>query len=177
MCGIAGLFGHGWRPDQLESMVAYQRHRGPDGQGTYHDPNGQAAIGHDRLSIIDLSQAGAQPMVSGNGRLIISFNGEIYNYLELRAELSGGYEFRSRTDTEVILAAYERWGEACLDHFVGMFALMIWDTREQRLFAARDRFGVKPLYFHQRADGGLALASEIRAFRAIGVANQPDPVA
>lgn len=177
MCGIAGLFGQGWQPDQLENMVAYQRHRGPDGEGTYHDTSGRAALGHDRLSIIDLSPGGAQPMASPGGRLIISFNGEIYNYIELRSELSSGYEFRTRSDTEVILAAYERWGEACLDHFVGMFALMIWDSREQRLFAARDRFGVKPLYFHLRADGGLALASEIRAFRALSLANQPDPVA
>ncbi len=158
-------------------MVAHQRHRGPDNQGVFHDPGNEAALGHDRLSIIDLSRAGQQPMSSASGRFVISFNGEIYNYLELRTELSSGYAFRSRTDTEVILAAYERWGEACLDHFLGMFALMIWDTREQRLFAARDRFGVKPVYFHKRADGGLALASEIRAFRAIGAANQPDPVA
>lgn len=176
MCGIAGLFGAGWTHDQLEAMVDYQRHRGPDGRGTFYDGNG-AALGHNRLSIIDLSQGGAQPMASGDGRLIISFNGEIYNYLELRAELSSGYAFRSRSDTEVILAAYERWGDRCLDHFVGMFSLIIWDTRKQRLFAARDRFGVKPLYFHLRAGGSLALASEIRAFRAVGAANEPDPVA
>ena len=176
MCGIAGLFGHGWTQDQLQAMVAHQRHRGPDGHGTYYDPGNQAALGHDRLSIIDLSGAGAQPMTSSNGRLVISFNGEVYNYLELRAELSAGYSFRSHSDTEVVLAAYERWGEACLDHFIGMFALMIWDTTEQRLFAARDRFGVKPLYYHLRADGALAIASEIRPFRAVGVATQPDPV-
>lgn len=176
MCGIAGLFGRGWQQEQLEAMVAYQRHRGPDGQGIYRDPSDQAALGHARLSIIDLSPAGAQPMASGDGRLVISFNGEIYNYLELRAELSSGYSFKSRTDTEVVLAAYERWGEACLERFVGMFALMIWDAREQRLFAARDRFGVKPLYYHLRSDGNLAIASEIRAFRAVGVATQPDPV-
>lgn len=177
MCGIAGLFGQGWTGWQLDAMVAHQRHRGPDSQGTYHDPSGESALGHDRLSIIDLSQAGAQPMTSADGMLVISFNGEIYNYLELRTELSSGHTFRTRTDTEVILAAYERWGEACLDHFVGMFAFLLWDKRHQRLFAARDRFGVKPLYFYQRPDGGLALASEIRAFRALGVANQPDPVA
>ena len=176
MCGIAGLFGHGWQPDQLQSMIEQQRHRGPDGHGTFFDCANQAALGHNRLSIIDLSQAGAQPMTSTDGRLVISFNGEIYNYLELRAELSGSYSFRTRSDTEVILAAYERWGEACLDHFIGMFAMMIWDTSEQRLFAARDRFGVKPLYYHLRADGALAIASEIRAFRAVGVATQPDPV-
>lgn len=176
MCGIAGLFGHGWQQDQLQSMIAHQRHRGPDGQGTFFDSGNQAALGHNRLSIIDLSQAGGQPMTSTDGRLIISFNGEIYNYLELRAELSGSYSFRSRSDTEVILAAYERWGEACLDHFVGMFAIMIWDCSEKRLFAARDRFGVKPLYYYLRPDGALAIASEIRALRTVGVGAQPDPV-
>lgn len=176
MCGIAGLFGRGWAPQQLNPMVAQQRHRGPDADGVYYDPSNLAALGHTRLSIIDLSPAGAQPMASADGRLIVSFNGEIYNYLELRAELYG-YPFRSRSDTEVILAAYERWGEACLDHFIGMFALMIWDTHKQRLFAARDRFGVKPLYYHVRANGDLAIASEIQAFRAVGVASRPDPVA
>ena len=177
MCGIAGLFGESWKVEQLESMVTYQRHRGPDGQGIYHDQGGRAKLGHNRLSIIDLSTAGAQPMVSHDDRLVISFNGEIYNYLELRTELESTYTFRSKTDTEVILAAYERWGEACLERFVGMFALMIWDKRRQRLFAARDRFGVKPLYMHRRPNGDLALASELRTFRAIGFATQPDPVA
>ena len=176
MCGIAGLFGPGWSQAQLDAMVSYQRHRGPDGQACYGDPQGPAALGHDRLSIIDLSDAGAQPMKSVDGRFVIAFNGEIYNYLELRQELSA-YRFRSRTDTEVILAAYERWGEACLDRFIGMFAFLIWDTREQRLFAARDRFGVKPLYYSIRADGSLAIASEIGALRAAGVADRPDPVA
>jgi len=177
VCGIAGLFGESWQPDQLQAMVMCQAHRGPDGQGTYFDRAHHVALGHNRLSIIDRSQAGAQPMTSHDDRLVVSFNGEIYNYLELRAELASGYDFRTRTDTEVILAAYERWGETCLDHFVGMFALIIWDKHERRLFAARDRFGVKPLYFHQRPNGDFALASEVRAFRAIGFATQPDPVA
>ncbi|MGH7603721.1 MAG: asparagine synthase (glutamine-hydrolyzing) [Gemmatimonadaceae bacterium] len=177
MCGVAGLFGPSWNAEQLQAMVAHQRHRGPDGQGVHHDEANCAGLGHNRLSIIDLSDAGAQPMFSYDGRLAISFNGEIYNYLELRAELSSAYEFRSKSDTEVILAAYERWGEGCLDHFVGMFALMIWDKNERKLFAARDRFGVKPLYFHRRSNGDLALASELRAFRAIGLATEPDPIA
>ena len=177
MCGIAGLFGEGWQEMQIQNMVASQRHRGPDGQGIYVDPKRRAALGHNRLSIIDLSTAGAQPMSSGDGRFIVSFNGEIYNYLELRAELAGAYDFRSRSDTEVILAAFERWGEGCLDRFIGMFSLLIWDTQAQRLFAARDRLGVKPLYFHRRTTGALAISSEIRAFRALGIANQPDPVA
>ena len=180
MCGIAGLFGRGWDPQQLDSMVAYQRHRGPDAHGTYCDPGHHSSsqnsiLGHTRLSIIDLSAAGAQPM-SGLGGSMIVFNGEIYNYLELRAELSG-YPFRSRSDTEVVLAAYEHWGESCLDRFIGMFSFMIWDPRNQKLFAARDRFGVKPLYYHRRRDGRLAIASEIGALRAAGIAEQPDPIA
>lgn len=177
MCGIVGLFGGMWGADQIDAMIARQHHRGPDAHGTYHDQAGRAKLGHTRLSIIDLSCAGAQPMSSYDDRLVISFNGEIYNYLELRTELESAYHFRTKTDTEVILAAYERWGEACLDRFVGMFALMIWDKRSQRLFAARDRFGVKPLYMHQHPNGDLALASELRSFRAIGFATQPDPVA
>jgi asparagine synthase (glutamine-hydrolysing) len=175
MCGVAGLFGHGWDLRQLEAMVAYQGHRGPDARATYSDPGHSAMLGHTRLSIIDLSSAGAQPMTGRDG-VVIVFNGEIYNYLELRAELSG-YPFRSRSDTEVILAAYERWGESCLDRFIGMFAFMIWDPRHQRLFAARDRFGVKPLYYHFRNDGDLAVASEIGALRAAGIAAQGDAVA
>lgn len=176
MCGIAGLFGEGWETRQLEAMVACQRHRGPDAQAIFSDPTNQAKIGHDRLSILDLSQAGAQPMRSADGRFVIAFNGEIYNYLELRAELAD-YPFRSRTDTEVILAAYDRWGEKCLDHFIGMFALMIWDAREQKLFAARDRFGVKPLYYCRKQNSSLAISSEIRAFHSADIDVQPNPVA
>ncbi|HET7563550.1 MAG TPA: asparagine synthase (glutamine-hydrolyzing), partial [Gemmatimonadaceae bacterium] len=175
MCGIAGLFGRGWEPAQLDAMITRQRHRGPDASGTHCDSSGLAALGHNRLSIIDLSDAGAQPMFSHDGRLCIVFNGEIYNYLELRAELHD-YPFRSRSDTEVVLAAYERWGDACLDRFIGMFAFLIWDAREQRIFAARDRFGVKPMYYHQRADGALAVASEIGTLRAGGIPMEPDEV-
>ena len=108
---------------QLMAMHAAQRHRGPDDEGFYYDPSGAAALAHNRLSIIDRTAAGRQPMFSAGGKLAIVFNGEIYNYIELRAELSS-YPFQSRTDTEVILAAYERWGEACLDRFAGMFAFL-----------------------------------------------------
>lgn len=175
MCGISGIFGTVWERSQLEAMVAVQRHRGPDDEGVYVDPAGLAGLGHNRLSIIDLSAAGHQPMASADGSLWIAFNGEVYNYVELRAELSG-CPWRSRTDTEVVLAAYERWGEACLDRFIGMFAFLIWDARGQRLFAARDRFGVKPLYYHLRPDGGLLVASEIKALHAAGVSQHLDPV-
>src|SRR4051794_10723672 len=142
MCGISGIFGKDWRPQQLAAMVRRQHHRGPDASGTYISPGGRAGLGHNRLSIIELSVAGGQPMADRSGNTWIVFNGEIYNYLELKAELRD-YPYQSLTDTEVILAAYERWGEKCLDRFIGMFSFMIWDERQQKLFAARDRFGVK----------------------------------
>ncbi|HKQ75584.1 MAG TPA: asparagine synthase (glutamine-hydrolyzing) [Blastocatellia bacterium] len=175
MCGVSGCFGRHWNQKQLEAMVAAQRHRGPDAEGVYLDPSKTAGLGHNRLSIIDLSPAGRQPMSNRDGSLRIVFNGEIYNYLELSAELSD-YEYRTRTDTEVILAAYERWGAACLDRLIGMFAILIWDEREQKLFAARDRFGVKPLYYHFSADGDLSMASEIKALHAAGITAEPDEV-
>jgi asparagine synthase (glutamine-hydrolysing) len=177
MCGIAGIFSQGVGASvdraSLEAMVASQHHRGPDGNGIYLDPSGAAGLGHNRLSIIDLSDAGAQPMTSADGRYQISFNGEIYNYIELREKL-GDYPFQSRSDTEVVLAAYQRWGAECLDQFIGMFALMIWDQQEQQLFAARDRFGVKPLYYAEKSDGQLVIASEIRTLRAAGIELEPD---
>ena len=168
MCGIAGIIGSGWTIHEIDAMVASQRHRGPDATGieTYND--GLAGLGHNRLSIIDLSPAGSQPMTGGNGRLHLVFNGEIYNYRELRTEL-GDYPYTSRTDSEVILAAYEKWGKDCLDHFIGMFAFLLWDEGEQTLFAARDRFGVKPLYYASLPGGSLRLSSEIKALHAGGV--------
>ncbi len=173
MCGIAGSFGENPSRDSVEAMVAVQHHRGPDASGIFESLSGKAILGHNRLSIIDLSSAGQQPMSSWDGRYWIVFNGEIYNYLELREQLRD-YQYRSRTDTEVILAAYERWGDQCLDRFTGMFAFMIWDEREQKLFAARDRFGVKPLNYHHKPDGTLLVASEIKALHAAGVPMEPD---
>jgi asparagine synthase (glutamine-hydrolysing) len=168
MCGIAGLFGTEWNRFQLERMAVVQHHRGPDDRGFFVDESGTAALAHNRLSIIDLSSAGHQPMANVAGNLRIVFNGEVYNFLELRRELSD-YQFQTTTDTEVILAAYERWGESCLHHFVGMFSFLIWDIHGKRLFGARDRFGVKPLYYALSPNGGLAIASEIRALHAAGV--------
>jgi asparagine synthase (glutamine-hydrolysing) len=176
MCGIAGIFGNGPKRAALDAMAASQRHRGPDAEGTYESSDGLAALARNRLSIIDLSPAGRQPLWGGDGRFWLVFNGEIYNYLELRAELSG-YPFRTRTDTEVVIAAYERWGAACLDRFVGMFAFLLWDVHTRTLFAARDRFGVKPLHYHVASDGTLLVASEIKALHAAGVRKEPDPVA
>jgi asparagine synthase (glutamine-hydrolysing) len=176
MCGIAGLFGYNWNQTQLAAAIGSQRHRGPDAEGIWLSSSKLAGLGHNRLSIIDLSEAGRQPMSNHDGRLQIAFNGEVYNYLELRAELSD-YPYRSHSDTEVILAAYERWGERCLDRLIGMFALLIWDEREQKLFAARDRFGIKPLNYHLSADGSLAIASEIKSLFAAGVVAEPDEIA
>ena len=172
MCGIAAVCGPGSTEQALHAMVAAQRHRGPDDEGIHMDPAGALGLGHTRLSIIDLSSAGHQPMASADGTLWIAFNGELYNYLELRAELDD-YPFRSRTDTEVVLAAWQRWGERCLDRFVGMFAFAIWDASSRELVAVRDRFGVKPLYLRRTRDGGL-LASELQALHAAGVPRRPD---
>ncbi len=173
MCGISGIFGHNLAHSDLTAMIASQRHRGPDADGFYLASSGLAQLGHNRLSIIDLSPAGHQPMSNHDGTIRITFNGEIYNYLELRAELDG-YPYRSHSDTEVILAAYEKWGEACVERLFGMFAFLIWDERRQTMFAARDRFGVKPLYYHHRKDGTLYAASEIKALHAAGVPAHPD---
>jgi asparagine synthase (glutamine-hydrolysing) len=154
-------------------MVDSQSHRGPDSTGIETLAGGQVGLGQNRLSIIDLSPAGRQPMRNDDGSLWLVFNGEIYNYLELRAELSE-YPYRSRTDSEVILAAYERWGDACLDRFIGMFSFLLWDERLGRLLAARDRFGVKPLYYARLRDGSLMCASEIKALHAGGLPAQND---
>lgn len=168
MCGISGIFGTNWSPHQLQKMVEVQNHRGPDGYATYVDKRSLAGLGHNRLSIIDLSTAGNQPMCSADGRYWVVFNGEIYNYIELKAELSE-YPYQSQTDTEVLLAAYDKWGPACLDRFIGMFAFLLWDTQEEKLFAARDRIGVKPLNYHIDPTGTLFVSSEIKAIHASGI--------
>jgi asparagine synthase (glutamine-hydrolysing) len=175
MCGIAGIFGA--PPSGLEEMVRTLGHRGPDGDGFQLDPSGRSALGHTRLAIIDLSDAGRQPMSDPTGRWWLVFNGEIYNYVELRCELAQSWEFRTGSDTEVLLAAYLTWGPACLDRLIGMFAFLVWDRKERRLFGARDRFGVKPLYLHERQDGALLAASEIKALHAAGVPARPDATA
>ncbi len=155
-------------------MVAVQRHRGPDSEDIFVDQDGLAGLGHNRLSIIDLSETGRQPMISSSGRYVITLNGEIYNYLELRRELEAEFSFRSTSDTEVLLAAYEKWSIGCLEKLIGMFAFVIWDQKEKTAFAARDRFGVKPLYFHEKPDGTLLFASEIKTIHAAGVDRVPN---
>lgn len=173
MCGISAIAGCPWNTDQLKAMVDAQHHRGPDYQDIYVSDDMLIGLGHNRLSIIDLSSSGNQPMMDANGRLHIVFNGEIYNYLELQRELFE-YPYQSKTDTEVILAAYLRWGVDCLHKFIGMFAFIIWDQENRTLFAARDRFGVKPLYYHLDRNGTLYCASEIKALHAAGLARVPN---
>src|SRR5262245_18527929 len=172
MCGfVAVLVPDGALPASvLERMRDRLRHRGPDGFGSWI---GRAArgslvgLGHRRLSIIDLSDAASQPMFRADGRLAVVYNGEIYNFLELRAELESlGAVFRTRSDTEVLLAAYEQWGTECLSRFNGMFAFAIWDARRQELFVARDRFGEKPVFFVSLPNDGVAFASEMKALFA-----------
>jgi asparagine synthase (glutamine-hydrolysing) len=166
MCGICGIVAPGRPPEAetVERMAAELDHRGPDGPGSFAAEG--VALGFRRLAIIDLSDAGNQPFASEDGALQLVHNGEIYNYRELRRELEAhGHRFRSATDTEVILAGYREWGERCVERFNGMWAFALWDGPRRRLFASRDRFGVKPFYY--RLDGGrLVFASEPRAFRA-----------
>lgn len=168
MCGIAGRVnfksGSPVDPATVAAMCTLLQHRGPDGQGVHCA--GAIGFGHRRLAIIDLSPLGRQPMHSLDGGLTITFNGEIYNYRELRARLEGRqHRFASHSDTEVILAAYREYGDACVEHFTGMFAFAIWDEPRRRLLLARDRVGKKPL-FYRLDDDGLIFASEPKAFLA-----------
>jgi asparagine synthase (glutamine-hydrolysing) len=164
VCGLAGILQLDGSPvggDVLRRMTDAIAHRGPDGEGTLVD--GPAGLGHRRLAIIDLSDAGRQPMTGEDGQVAVIHNGEIYNFQQLRLELQGlGHRFHSRTDTEVIVHAYEEWGDACVERFNGMFAFAVWDRKRKRLLLARDRYGVKPLYWW--SDGTVLLfASEIKA--------------
>lgn len=164
MCGIAGIFNLNGEPVSsvlLRKMTDAIAHRGPDGEGFYTDSF--LGLAHRRLAIIDLTPAAHQPMMSADGHYILSFNGEIYNFQELRTELETlGYRFRSRCDSEVVLYAYAAWGAQALDRFNGMFALAIWDRTRQELFLARDRYGIKPLYYAQFGSTFL-FGSEVKA--------------
>jgi len=178
MCGIAGLWARdGARVEALDAttrrMADALGHRGPDGRRFWTDPVAGVGLGHTRLSIIDLSETGDQPMVDRSGSTVIVFNGEIYNYLELRAELEAdGIKFRGTSDTEVLLALYAKLGLDCLGQLRGMFAFAIWDGVERRLVLARDRMGKKPLYYWAPDGRTLCFASEIKALRA---ASPSDP--
>lgn len=169
MCGVTGFLNFDGAPaseDIVRAMMESIRHRGPDGEGVYVD--GPVALGHRRLAIIDLTDAAKQPMVSGDGRLVISYNGEIYNFRELRVELERlGHVFRSRSDTEVLLGAWREWGPASLERLNGMFAFALWDSEQRRLHLCRDRYGIKPLYYSDAAHT-LLFGSEVKALLAHG---------
>lgn len=174
MCGLAGMVSFDAPPDAagVLRMAEALQHRGPDDQGSYLADH--VALAHVRLSIIDLSPRGHQPMAGLEGRVQLVYNGEIYNYRELRAELEGrGHQFRSESDTEVLLTAYLEWGDACLDRLRGMWSFAIWDARTERLFCSIDRFGIKPLYYRQ-VGGRFVFASEPKAFVAAGMGAVPN---
>jgi len=168
MCGICGFVTTGrepLEPSLLDSMTARLEHRGPDDGGVWTDARGGVGVGLGarRLAVIDLSPRGHMPMSTADGALRIVYNGEVFNFRELRAELTSlGYHFRSDTDTEVVLNAYRQWGTECLHRFNGMFAFAVWDERDRSLFVARDRLGVKPLYYAVR-EGVFSFASEIKS--------------
>jgi asparagine synthase (glutamine-hydrolysing) len=168
MCGIAGQLKFNGRVEETNiiSMTNAIKHRGPDGDGVYVNAYATLALGHRRLSFLDLSTAGKQPMTNEDGTLWVTYNGEIYNYVELKAELVKlGHVFHSHTDTEVIIHGYEQWGRDVLHRLKGMFAFAIWDETKRELFLARDRFGIKPLYYYYE-DGNFVFASEIKGIKA-----------
>ena len=171
MCGIAGILLKYPNPAasvHLKKMTTILAHRGPDGEETWSSLDNTVHLGHRRLSILDLSERGSQPMAYA-GRYQIVHNGEVYNYSEIRDFLQAkGYQFSSRTDTEVIVAAYDFWKERCLQQFEGMFAFAIWDEKEKQLFAARDRFGEKPFYYYEDEEN-FVFASEMKALWKIGI--------
>lgn len=169
MCGIYGWINDASAsPQQLDRMGKLIAHRGPDDRGQYFSASGRVALGHNRLSIIDLSDAGHQPMISDDSQVIVVFNGEIYNFKTLREELvSLGHTFRSRCDTEVLLHGYRQWGQGIVHRLYGMYAFSIWDATTHSLLLARDPMGMKPLYYWQSPQGSLYFASELKAFLAL----------
>ena len=170
MCGVTGILNFNKAPvveKQLKAMTDVIAHRGPDGEGQWL--KSYVGLGHRRLSIIDLSRAGHQPMQTKDGRYILTYNGEVYNFKELRIELESlGYEFYSNTDSEVVLNAFAEWQEKCVRRFNGMFAFSIWDKKDQKLFLARDRYGIKPLYYY-KTNQTIVFGSEIKAIIKSGL--------
>lgn len=168
MCGIAGVVnkrGEKVNRNIIQTMNDVMAHRGPDAEGIYMD--GNVGLGHRRLSIIDISENGTQPMFSADKRFVIIFNGEIYNYIELKAQLKKeGAKFLTDTDTEVIIEAYRHWGIECTKYFNGMWGLALYDTMKKQIFISRDRFGVKPLYIYDSSDEFI-FASEIKSIIAV----------
>jgi asparagine synthase (glutamine-hydrolysing) len=180
LCGIAGVFSFGYQAEkidirELQRMRGAMLSRGPDNSGQWIHQNQKLGLAHQRLSIVDLSSAGDQPMLSKEHGLVIVFNGEIYNHVELRLELlKKGYQFHSKSDTEVIVAMYSEYGSDCVNHLQGMFAFAIWDEKKQGVFLARDQFGIKPLYYSV-GSGVLRFASQVKALLATNAINKtPD---
>lgn len=178
MCGISGILSNGQFDDKrklVKRMADAISHRGPDGEGYWTNPSHNIAFGHRRLSILDLSENGSQPMHYADGRYTIVFNGEIYNYLEIKSDLlKRGYQFRSTSDTEVILGLYDLKGTDCLQDFNGMFAFAIWDEKNKTLFCARDRFGEKPFFYYHIPGQVFYFASEMKALWSAGVPKEID---
>jgi len=177
MCGISGVYNFSFkeflpREKMLEALTIMnqaQAHRGPDDEGIWFSDNSQVGFGHRRLSIIDLSPAGHQPMTNEDGSIWLTYNGEIYNFMALKKELQAlGHKFRSHTDTEVVIHAYEEWGTDSFLRFRGMFAFALWDGRQCQLYLVKDRFGIKPLYYY-KDDDKLAFASEVQALARSGL--------
>src|SRR5690242_15786455 len=169
MCGIAAIIKQAGPPPEgvIDRMARRLDHRGPDATSSIH--LGDCDLGHTRLSIIDLA-GGTQPMADDTGRFWVVFNGEIYNYRELRRTLeSHGWAFRTQSDTEVLLRAYQQWGEDCAARLNGQFAFVVWDTVERKAMAARDRMGEKPLYWTTASDGSVIVASEIKSLLVSGL--------
>lgn len=168
MCGIVGSVGILPAKEIMVKACDSIAHRGPDDSGLYYSEKEQIALGHRRLSIIDLSKDGHQPFLSADARYAVIFNGEIYNYIEIKKDLEGFYNFITKTDTEVLLAAYIKWGERCVEKFNGMFAFAIWDAQEKKLFCARDRLGEKPFFYNYIVER-FFFASEVKALLSLGV--------
>jgi asparagine synthase (glutamine-hydrolysing) len=171
MCGIAGIYNIDKTPlsiDMLKQMTDDVKHRGPDGGDTWVHQNQHIGFGHRRLSILDLSDEARQPMQFASGRYTITYNGEIFNFIELKKQLeTKGYTFRSTSDTEVVMAAYDFWGKDCLNKFNGMWAFALWDEKEHELFLARDHFGIKPLYFSYSPGKQFIFGSETNQFKRV----------
>ncbi len=179
MCGILATIGVVPSPERRAAAVDSLRHRGPDAEGQWSSDRDAVWLGHRRLAIVDLSEAGTQPLFSEDRNVVLVCNGEVYNYGRLRRRLEDlGHRFASDSDSEVIIHAYEQWGEDCLSQLEGMFAFVLWDAARQRLFAARDRVGIKPLYYCRDADGSVLLASEADALlKVLGRRPTPDGTA
>ena len=162
MCGINGVYQYNSKDtlDKVHQMNKVTQLRGPDNSSVYSD--NEVILGHNRLSIIDLSESANQPFISNDETVVITYNGELYNYIDIKKKLSGFYDFKTNSDTEVIIAAYKEWGIKMLNHFNGMFAFALWDKSKSNFFLIRDRMGIKPLYYIEH-ENSVVFSSSVRA--------------